>query len=89
MRRREFQAQFEALSGLTPLTFEQVRLWCLTRMSDWDPREVQSVLESFVAADPQDRASASPWPTRTGGSTVRTRPSACWPSCRLRTRTLG
>ena len=57
MRRRELQAQFEALSGLTPLTFEQVRLWCLTRMSDWDPREVQAVLESFVATDPEDRAS--------------------------------
>ncbi len=57
MRRRELQAQFEALSELTPLTFEQVRLWCLTRMSDWDPREVKGVLESFVAADPADRAS--------------------------------
>ncbi len=57
MRRRELQAQFEALSGLTPLTFDQVRLWCLTRMSDWDPREVRGVLESFVAADPDDRAS--------------------------------
>ena len=41
MRRRELHAQFEALSELTPLTFDQVRLWCLTRMSDWDPREVQ------------------------------------------------
>jgi tetratricopeptide (TPR) repeat protein len=57
MRRRELQAQFEALSELTPLTFDQVRLWCLTRMSDWDPREVEGVLESFVAADPEDRAS--------------------------------
>jgi tetratricopeptide (TPR) repeat protein len=57
MRRRELQAQFEALSELTPLTFEQVRLWCLTRMSDWDPREVKGVLESFVAADPEDRVS--------------------------------
>ncbi len=57
MRRRELQAQFEALSELTPLTFEQVRLWCLTRMSDWDPREVEGVLASFVAADPEDRAS--------------------------------
>ena len=26
-------------------------------MSDWDPREVEDVLESFVAADPEDRAS--------------------------------
>jgi tetratricopeptide (TPR) repeat protein len=57
MRRRELHAQFEALSGLTPLTFDQVRLWCLSRMSDWDPREVKGVLESFVAADPEDRAS--------------------------------
>ena len=57
MRRRELQAQFEAISELTPLTFEQVRLWCLSRMSDWDPREVEAVLQSFVAADPDDRAS--------------------------------
>jgi len=57
MRRRELHAQFEALSELTPLTFDQVRLWCLTRMSDWDPREVKGALESFVAADPEDRAS--------------------------------
>jgi tetratricopeptide (TPR) repeat protein len=57
MRRAELSAQFRALAELVPLGFNDVQLWCLTRTALWDPDEVCSVLEAFVRADPEDRAS--------------------------------
>ena len=54
LRRPELNAQFRALSELTPLTFAEVFLWCLTRGVTWEPAE--------IVADP---GAGSSRPTRT------------------------
>jgi tetratricopeptide (TPR) repeat protein len=56
-RRRELATQFEALAELAPMTFDEVILWCLIRVSPWDPNEVRPILEGFLQADPSDRSS--------------------------------
>ena len=56
-RRRELATQFEALAELAPMTFDEVILWCLIRVSPWDPNEVRPILEAFLQSDPSDRAS--------------------------------
>lgn len=55
LRRRELGEQFQALSALTPLTFDNVFHWCLTRNVDWEPAERVATMSRFVAADPDDR----------------------------------
>jgi tetratricopeptide (TPR) repeat protein len=56
-RRRELSEQFTALSRLTPLDFNQMLLWSSSLAASWDPSEAAPILESFVAADPDDRLS--------------------------------
>ncbi len=57
LRRAELNAQFQALSKFTDLKFENVFHWCLLRNNSWEPREVVEILNRYVAADPDDRAS--------------------------------
>jgi len=56
LRRRELDAEFRALAGLTELTFDNVFHWCLLKNSTWEPGEAAETLATFfVEADPQDR----------------------------------
>jgi tetratricopeptide (TPR) repeat protein len=55
LRRRELNAEFHALAGLTELTFENVFHWCLLRNSTWEPGEAAESLSTFIEADPEDR----------------------------------
>jgi predicted Zn-dependent protease len=55
LRRRELDAEFRALAGLTELTFDNVFHWCLLRNCTWEPGEAAESLATFVEADPQDR----------------------------------
>jgi tetratricopeptide (TPR) repeat protein len=54
-RRAELGAQFRALSMLTPLSFDDVFRWCLTRNTQWEPREIIAAMTRCVRADPADR----------------------------------
>jgi tetratricopeptide (TPR) repeat protein len=53
----ELSAQFAAVAEVTPMSFDQVSLWCLIGSAPWDPQEVRPTLEAFVQADADDRAS--------------------------------
>jgi tetratricopeptide (TPR) repeat protein len=55
-RRREVDAEFKALSRLTPLTHHDLFVWCLTHFIVWGPDSAQN-LETFIQADPDDRYS--------------------------------
>jgi predicted Zn-dependent protease len=55
LRRRELNGEFRALSELTPLTFENVFHWCLTRNSMWEPSGITEDLRAYVEVDPADR----------------------------------
>jgi hypothetical protein len=55
LRRRELDAEFRALAGLTDLTFDNVFHWCLLKNSKWEPGEAAETLASFAEADPEDR----------------------------------
>jgi tetratricopeptide (TPR) repeat protein len=55
LRRPESSAQFLALSGLVPLSFDNVFHWCLLRNNRWEPGEAIASLVRYVAADPLDR----------------------------------
>jgi tetratricopeptide (TPR) repeat protein len=55
LRRRELRAQFLALRGLAPLSFDNVFHWCLLRNNVWEPREAVATLRRYVSADPLDR----------------------------------
>ncbi len=55
LRRRESSAQFLALSGLVPLSSENVFHWCLLRNNRWEPGEAIAVLARYVSVDPLDR----------------------------------
>ena len=55
-RQREVNAEFKALSRLTPLTHHDVYVWCLTHFIVWGPDSAQN-LEAFIQADPDDRYS--------------------------------
>jgi tetratricopeptide (TPR) repeat protein len=57
LRRRELSGEFDALSKLTALTFDNVFHWCLLRNNTWEPAEAVETLASYVAADPSDRSS--------------------------------
>jgi tetratricopeptide (TPR) repeat protein len=56
LRRRELDAEFKALAGLTALTHHDLFTWGLTHFTDWEPG-IAKDLEEFVAADPDDRFS--------------------------------
>ncbi len=55
MRRAELLAEFEALAGLAPLTFDQAYMWSQIRCSIWEPQRVTPALSRFLEADPGDR----------------------------------
>jgi tetratricopeptide (TPR) repeat protein len=55
LRRPESSAQFLALSGLVPLSFDNVFHWCLLRSNRWEPGEAIASLVHYVSADPLDR----------------------------------
>jgi len=48
---------YRQLSTLTPLTDEELLLWCRLRRPDGETREVVTLLEWFLNADPSDRSS--------------------------------
>ena len=55
LRRPELNATFKALSELTPLTYPEVFLWCLSRGVSWEPSEIAETLARCIEADPNDR----------------------------------
>jgi tetratricopeptide (TPR) repeat protein len=56
LRRREVDAQFKALSRLTPLSHHDLFTWGLTHFTVWGP-DIVADLESFIQTDPEDRHS--------------------------------
>ena len=50
-------SQFQAMSQLTQLSYDDLFLWCLARGAEWEPTEAAAMLEKFVEADPDDRDS--------------------------------
>jgi tetratricopeptide (TPR) repeat protein len=56
LRRREVDAEFKALSRLTPLSHHDLFTWGLTHFTVWGP-DIADDLESFIKADPGDRFS--------------------------------
>ena len=54
-RRAELNAEFRALSELSPLTFDDVFRWCLTRNTIWEPSEIVEMTTRCLRADPDDR----------------------------------
>jgi tetratricopeptide (TPR) repeat protein len=56
LRRREVDAEFKALSALTPLSHHDLFTWGLTHFTVWGP-DIADELESFIKADPGDRYS--------------------------------
>ncbi|MDR3636274.1 MAG: tetratricopeptide repeat protein [Isosphaeraceae bacterium] len=57
LRRQPLNREFRTLSELTPLTFDNMFHWTLTRSTVWEPRELRSDLERFLKAEPTDRSS--------------------------------
>jgi tetratricopeptide (TPR) repeat protein len=55
-RRREVDAEFRALAGLTALTHHDLFTWALTHFTHWNPDIVED-LDGFIKADPEDRYS--------------------------------
>lgn len=55
LRREAIAEQFRQLSQKTPLTYEEVFLWCLIRGSKWGAEEQSESLRSYVETDPEDR----------------------------------
>jgi tetratricopeptide (TPR) repeat protein len=55
LRRPELNANFKALSELSPLTYPEVFLWCLSRGVSWEPKEIAETLARAIEADPNDR----------------------------------
>jgi Flp pilus assembly protein TadD len=55
LRRAELNASFRALAELTPLTFDEVFLWCITRGLTWEAEEIVRTLSKCIEADPNDR----------------------------------
>jgi hypothetical protein len=54
-RRAELGARFRALSELTVLSFDDVFRWCLTRNTQWEPREIIAAMTRCIRADSADR----------------------------------
>jgi tetratricopeptide (TPR) repeat protein len=55
LRRADLDAEFDALSRCSELTFDNAFHWCLLRSAHWEPPSAIPGLERFVAADPEDR----------------------------------
>src|SRR5258707_15547358 len=56
-RREDPNAQFRALAELEPLPFDDVLLWTASLEDNWINDTIRSQLESYIAADPEDRVS--------------------------------
>ncbi len=55
LRRRDLRETFEKLSRISPMRFQNVFHWCLTRGNDWEPQEIIDDMTKFLAADPTDK----------------------------------
>ena len=55
LRRAELNAEFQALSSITDLTYDQAFHWCLLRNALWEPDTALDELSQFIQADPEDR----------------------------------
>ena len=75
-RRREVDAEFQALARLTPLTHHDLFTWSLTHFTQWSPDIVED-LEGFIRSDPEDRYSRLAWS------------SSCWNGPERRRRSRG
>ena len=56
IRRREIDAEFKALSRVTPLTHRDLFTWGLTHFVHWGPDSADQI-QAFIQADPDDRFS--------------------------------
>jgi tetratricopeptide (TPR) repeat protein len=56
LRRREVDAEFQALAHLTPLTHHDLFTWCLPDFAVGGP-DIAEDLDAFIQADPDDRSS--------------------------------
>src|SRR5438067_1957962 len=56
-RRADLNVQFRALAELETLKFDDVLLWTASLEDIWINDTIQGELESFLAADPEDRMS--------------------------------
>jgi tetratricopeptide (TPR) repeat protein len=56
-RRAELNAQYRALAELEPLDYDEVFFWTNSFENLWINNTIQSHLERYVAADPEDRIS--------------------------------
>lgn len=55
LRRIELREIFRKLSRISPMRFQNVFHWCLTRGNDWEPQEIIDDMTKFLAADPNDK----------------------------------
>ena len=55
LRREELTAEFQALSQISELTYDNVFHWCLLRSALWDPETAVDELAQFIETDPDDR----------------------------------
>ena len=55
LRRAELNTEFQALSEITDLTYDQAFHWCLLRNALWEPDTAVDELAKFIQTDPEDR----------------------------------
>jgi tetratricopeptide (TPR) repeat protein len=55
LRHAEINANFRALSEISPLKYQELFLWCLTRGLTWEAVEIVDTLKKCLEADPNDR----------------------------------
>jgi Flp pilus assembly protein TadD len=55
LRRAELNAEFQALSEITDLTYDNAFHWCLMRNALWEPGTAVDELSLFIQTDPEDR----------------------------------
>lgn len=53
-RRQAIREQMRILAESSPLTFDHMFVWCLTRGSVWDSNEIVDFMTAFLANDPKD-----------------------------------
>lgn len=55
LRRADLNATFRLLSEKSPLAYNEVFLWCLSRGVTWEPEEIVKTMAKAIEADPNDR----------------------------------
>jgi tetratricopeptide (TPR) repeat protein len=55
LRHAEINANFRALSEISPLKYQELFLWCMSRGITWDAAEIVDTLKKCLEADPNDR----------------------------------